>query len=202
VPSFLSAHVAAASFLWGLFKSLMPFPSPSGFVLMAAETARPLAGAREAALRLAVRVVLPGATGVALGGIPYYRWARRGGRESVVRWGHWFGVSRLRVEEFERRGQRRRGLVIWTLFALPLSPTLVAAVAAGLLEAEAGGYAALAFTGAAARCSLLACVGWAFRARFGDPARLVRPWEAAAAAVVVAAAAVLTFRRRQSAARL
>lgn len=195
MQSFLAAHRAAASFLWGVVKTLIPLPSPSGFVLIAAEAARPTAGARQAVARLLTQVVLPGAAGVALGGAPYYLWARRAGRETVARWGPRFGIPARRIEDFERRAERRRAPLVWGLFALPLSPTVLAAVAAGLLELGPGGYAAAALGGAVVRIAAFATVGWALRFRFGDPTRLFRPWQLAASVVAVAAAGWALRRR-------
>lgn len=193
--NFLSAHGAASSFLWGLGKTLLPLPSPSGFVLMGAEVARPAGGSLQTALRLIGRVILPGAAGVTLGSIPYYWWSRRSGKEAVARWGPRFGMSRRRIENLERRAEKRRRLLIWTLFAVPVSPVALASVAAGLTGLDPLTSAVLALTGAFARILLLTSFGWAFRSRFGDPIRLLRPEELFFAAVALAGAGWLLRRR-------
>ncbi|MFI5345248.1 MAG: VTT domain-containing protein [Elusimicrobiota bacterium] len=184
--NFLTRHLALASFLWGLFKSLAPLPSPSGFVILGAEAARSAAGLRESAGHLFLEVILPGAAGMALGGFPYYFWARSAGREAVKRWGPRFGVSQRRVRSLEARAERHRGALIVGLFALPLTPLLLAAFVAAALDFSPEGYVALAFLGTVVRCSVLTSIGWAFRSHFGDPIFYVGHWGLAAAGVVAA----------------
>jgi membrane protein DedA with SNARE-associated domain len=197
MPNFLAGHEALASFVWGLFKSLLPLPSPSGFVLLAAEIVRPAAGAAAAAGRLTTRLVLPGAAGMAIGAAPYYLWARRAGRDAVERWGPIIGISRKRVQDFERRAGRRRELVVWGLFALPLSPILLGAVAAGLLELEPGPYAVASLAGALCRCGLLGAAGYVFRANLGNPVRWVDTRGLASGLIAAGLAALWILRRRR-----
>lgn len=189
----------AASFLWGLLKSLIPLPSPSGFMFISAEVVRSRASAGATAAKLLLDVVLPGAAGAALGTTPYYLWARRAGIDAVSRWGPALGIKKKRLLDIERRAAHRRTLVVWSLYALPFSPCLLAGAAAGILGIAPWAYAWLAFTGAFARCVVLAGVGWVFRTRFGEPVRLLRPADAAAAAVLAVLALLLVLRRRRAA---
>ncbi|MDE2510975.1 MAG: VTT domain-containing protein [Elusimicrobia bacterium] len=195
LSNLLAAHGATSSFLWGFLKTMVPLPSPSGFALMGAEVARPSSGVAPTAVRLLARVVIPGSAGVCLGATPYYLWARRSGREAVKRWGPRIGIPRHRIETLERRAEKRRGLLVWTLFALPVSPTALAAAAAGLMELDPGRCALLAMTGVVLRISILASIGWAFRFSFGDPIRLFRPEELIVVAAALAAAGWLMRRR-------
>lgn len=201
MPPALADHWIAASFLWGLLKSLIPLPSLSGFMIISAEIVRRNAGAGATAAELLLQVVLPGAAGVAVGTAPYYVWARRAGIETVSRWGPALGIKKRRIQDLERRAARRRELVVWSLFALPLSPSLLAAAAAGVLDIAPWAYGGLAFSGACARCALLAVGGWIFRNRFGEPARLLRPTDTAAAAAIAFLVLVFVVRRRHAALR-
>lgn len=198
IPGIIAAHTAAASCLWGLLKTLIPLPALSGFMWISASTARPNAGARAAAAKLLLRVVLPGAAGITTGTLPYYAWSRRGGREVVERWCPWFGLPRRRVKKFERDAVPFRAALIFGLFALPFSPVLLAAVVAGLLETPLTSYLPAALAGTAARCSVLAALGWVFRSRFGDPVRFVSPLGLAAGLLFIAGAVVWALISRRA----
>lgn len=199
MPRALADHWIAASFVWGLLKSLIPLPSPSGFMVISAEVVRRNAGAAATAAKLLLDVVLPGAAGVALGTTPYYLWARLAGIDGVSRWGPALGIKKHRILDLERRAAHRRSLVVWSLYALPVSPCLLAGAAAGVLEIGPWAYAGLAFSGACARCAFLSAVGWVFRNRFGEPARLLRPADMAPAAVIAFLAVLFVVRRRRAA---
>jgi membrane protein DedA with SNARE-associated domain len=167
----LTAHPATASFAWGLFKALIPFPTPSFYLLAGAELAR--GGARPAAafVRVLLRLALPGAAGGVLGAYPYYWWARRGGWRVVERGAPWLGVQRAQVKIWETKWtdrKRRRDLALAGAAAFSM---LLGGLFAGLVEAAFWEFAVWAFLGGVVRAEILGLTGWRMRA-YGDPDRL------------------------------
>ncbi|HEX4048086.1 MAG TPA: hypothetical protein VH309_09650 [Elusimicrobiota bacterium] len=181
------SHASAAAFAWGLLKALIPFPTPSFFLLAGAELAR-ASGPGGAFVQVFWRLAMPGAAGGVLGAIPYFYWARRGGWPTVERWAPWLGIRRSQLKSWERKWTERKGKLELLLGAAAMLSLLLGALLAGLGEAGFWEYAAWGFLGGLVRAVILGLAGWRMR-NYGDPAALFGPgtlllWVALAAAAV------------------
>jgi membrane protein DedA with SNARE-associated domain len=200
VWTLLRTHGPATAFVWGAGKSLVPVPAPSVFTLAGAVESHRGTGVLAAMAGVFLRVALPGAAGILLGGWPYYRWGRRGGWPVLERWGPRLGIRKARLERWRASLERRRWALIFVLRVLPVAPIALGSVLAGVAQAGLWEYAIWTFLGAVPRVMILGGAGWAMRESSRDLGWRFAPWEAALvlglAAVLLAAAAARVRKKK------
>lgn len=105
---------------------------------------------------------IPAAVGVTIGSLPYYAAGRWGGEWFIKRHGRYVGVSEEKLEEVRSKLGRGRADEIFfgVARALPLVPSLILTIAAGLVRMPFWTYVGLSIMGTFVRSIILAFVGW------------------------------------------
>ncbi len=197
IAALLRAHEVLFIFVWGAVKALLPFPSPSLMMLTGALFVPPGTGLLKAAAIVLARIGVPGAAGTTAGSWVYYELARAKGQPFAERWAPAVGLRRAMIVRFERLSGQNKTLLAFILFAVPLVPLILAAVASGIAGASRRRFAAGAFAGSVARCFLLGWAGHVTRRTYAELAGgLPTPALLAAAAMIGAAALLLSRRTR------
>lgn len=113
-------------------------------------------------MTLFIGIGIPAAIGVTIGSIPYYAAGRWGGEWFVKRYGRYVGVSEDKLAEVRAKLDRGRADEIFfgVARALPLVPSLILTIAAGLVRMPFWTYVFLSIIGTFVRSSILAFVGW------------------------------------------
>ncbi len=183
---------------------IAPIPSTvvilfGGFLLVPAD-----ATWIEAAGIVALKVMLPASVGMALGSLfPYYI-ARIGEKVAVDKFGKLLQVEWSTVEKAQAyfEGKKSESLLLFTVRAVPIIPSVVIAVFCGLIRMNVWKFIVYSFLGSLVRTFILGMVGWAVGSAYATYAKQISVAENAVLILSVLAACAgvvwfLKFRRRK-----
>lgn len=138
---------------------VIPIPSPvfpmaAGFLLVPAS-----ASIESAIITIIFTIAIPGALATAIGSLVIYAVSKYFGKAFFDRF-RFFGISGNDVERMGKRLGKKTWPTIALLRAIPIFPTSVVTVAAGVMKLDAKKFFAATFIGAIPRMIILAFVGW------------------------------------------
>lgn len=109
-------------------------------------------------------IVLPAAIGVTIGSIVIYALAYFLGREFVVRWGKYLGVSWNNIEKAQNRFEESRSdeILLFLVRAFPIIPSIAINVFCGFIRYDLKKFIIITFLGTLVRASILGIIGWQF----------------------------------------
>lgn len=143
---------------------IAPIPSTlvimgTSFIILKGATISP-----ETLFLLFGNIVLPAAIGVTIGSIVIYAFAYFLGREFVVRWGKYLGVSWDSIEKAQSRFEESRSdeILLFLVRAFPIIPSIAINVFCGFIRYELKKFIIITFLGTLVRASILGIIGWQF----------------------------------------
>ena len=164
----LQAYGALSVFGLVLLEEIVvPIPSPifpmaAGFIFIPAG-----ATILEAVWTSFFLIALPGAAAVVIGSLAIYAVGYYGGEAVIKRFHRFFGVSPEEMRNMTNKLENKRTwATIVVLRAIPVFPTSVVTLAAGILELDWKRFSIATFIGAIPRIMILSIIGWQFGGAF------------------------------------
>lgn len=126
-------------------------------------------------LRAIVTIGIPAAAGVLVGSLPFYTASYFLGKPFIDRFGKWLGVSWLAVEELDKKFEKNKwdDVIFTGLRAIPILPSTVLAVGAGVLRLPVRTYIIGTFIGVFIRASIMGIIGAVIGSRLGTTAETI-----------------------------
>jgi len=143
---------------------IVPIPSPlvpmaAGFILIPAD-----ASFFAASATIVYMIAIPGAIAVAIGSMVIYAVGYYGGERAIKRFRRFLGTNMDKIEKTSKKLEQgsRTWITIAVLRAVPIFPTSIVSLAAGIMHLSAKKFFLSTLIGAIPRMFILSVIGWQF----------------------------------------
>lgn len=159
----LENYGSAAVFLLGVLEEVLFFiPSSAVFLAVGFLLINPQISFGMALGEVFLKMAVWGALGITLGSFFVYGLFYWGGKEFLLRYGRYFGLSWLEVDKIEKKFQKNNAdaWLIFLLRSMPIWSITVVSIFSGIVRVNWKKFGLLTFLGAMVRLMILGVAGW------------------------------------------